>query len=161
MNNYIYLNVIIGQCPHNGHQCRHQGWSTGLLQLSSGSSTGLHQSSQKLSLGLGHKRSSDEKKYPKRFHLLSLVFSVSHRKLPCGKVACLAVEVQPQQKLHVSCPIFWTFPVEPLCDYVNGVEGSMSSGTIYGQTSLIAGALIIGNFQDSELGIEMKIKSLF
>jgi hypothetical protein len=40
-----------------------------------------------------------------------------------------------------------------------GVEGSWLSGTIYGLTSFRARtSLFIGNVQDSELGIEIKIK---
>ena len=45
------------------------------------------------------------------------------------------------------------------CPY--GVEGSLHSGTIYGLTRLIAGTSFIANFQDSELGIEIQIKSIF
>ena len=41
------------------------------------------------------------------------------------------------------------------------VEGSLPSETIYGLTSLIDGTSYIGNFQDSELGIEIKVKSFF
>ena len=44
---------------------------------------------------------------------------------------------------------------------MKGVEGSLPSGTIYVLTCLIAGTSLIGNFQNSELGIEIKKKSIF
>jgi len=44
---------------------------------------------------------------------------------------------------------------------MKGVEGSLPSGTINMLTCLIAGTSLIGNFQKSELGIEIKKKSFF
>ena len=58
---------------------------------------------------------------------------------------------------HINGP--YVYVVQHCEKQGNGVEGSLPSKTIYGQPRLIA-EISIGNVQDSEMGIEIKIKQI-